>query len=55
MNLILDTHAFLWYISGDKQLPVKIVRMIIAQTKTTGSTLISKDKHFKSYNIEVLW
>lgn len=127
MNLILDTHAFLWYISGDKQLPAKIVRkindqenrcfisiasiweiviklslekleifggfeaiedflnnndfeilpidfddtkellkldlihrdpfdrMIIAQSKTTGSTLISKDKQFKNYNIEVLW
>jgi len=28
MNLLLDTHAFLWYISGDKQLPEKIVQTI---------------------------
>ena len=23
MNLLLDTHVFLWYISGDQKLPVK--------------------------------
>jgi PIN domain nuclease of toxin-antitoxin system len=28
MNLLLDTHVFLWYISGDRQLPDKIVRSI---------------------------
>jgi len=28
MNLLLDTHAFLWYITGDKQLPKKIVETI---------------------------
>ncbi|MBN1970164.1 MAG: type II toxin-antitoxin system VapC family toxin [Candidatus Delongbacteria bacterium] len=28
MNLSIDTHAFLWYITGDKQLPDKIVQII---------------------------
>ena len=25
MDLLLDTHAFLWYAAGDKQLPDKMV------------------------------
>jgi len=25
MDLLLDTHAFLWYVAGDKQLPDKMV------------------------------
>ena len=126
MDLLLDTHAFLWYITGDKQLPDKIIkiindetnrcfisivslweiviklslekleikgefdiiedflkdndfevlpidfddtkallklkylhrdpfdRMIIAQAQTTGSAIITKDKHFKNYNIKLL-
>jgi len=28
MNLLLDTHAFLWFIGGDKQLPDKSVELI---------------------------
>jgi PIN domain nuclease of toxin-antitoxin system len=28
MNLLLDTHAFLWFIGGDKQLPEKSVELI---------------------------
>jgi len=28
MDLLLDTHAILWYITGDKQLPKKIVDII---------------------------
>lgn len=29
MNLLLDTHVFLWFITGDSQLPKKIVSQII--------------------------
>jgi PIN domain nuclease of toxin-antitoxin system len=29
MNLLLDSHAFLWFISGNAQLPVMIVNKII--------------------------
>jgi PIN domain nuclease of toxin-antitoxin system len=28
MNLLLDTHAFLWFITGDNKLPEKIVNLI---------------------------
>ena len=28
MDLLLDAHAFLWYIDGNKQLPEKIVKII---------------------------
>jgi PIN domain nuclease of toxin-antitoxin system len=38
MNLLLDTHAFLWYITGDKQLPDKIVQTI---SDTTNRCFIS--------------
>ena len=127
MDLLIDTHAFLWYITGDEQLPHKIVqtindssnrcyvsiasiweiaiklsldklvieggfetiedfldnndfeilpidlddtkellkldfhhrdpfdRMIIAQAKTSGLVIISKDGFFKEYSIETLW
>jgi len=127
MNLLLDTHVFLWYITGDEQLPEKIIktindksnrcfvsiasiweiviklsidkleikggfktiedflenndfeilpidlgdtktllklqffhrdpfdRMIIAQAMTSDTRIISKDKYFKSYNIEIIW
>ncbi len=127
MNLLLDTHVFLWYITGDEQLPKKVVktitdksnrcfisiasiweiviklsidkleikggfktiedflenndfeilpidfddaktllkmdyfhrdpfdRMIIAQAMTSDLKVISKDKHFKSYHVELIW
>jgi PIN domain nuclease of toxin-antitoxin system len=32
MNLLLDTHAFLWYISGDAQLPEHVIKAINDQT-----------------------
>ncbi len=28
MDLLLDTHVFLWFITGDKQLPKKIIEEI---------------------------
>ena len=127
MDLLLDTHAFLWFITGDKQLPQKVVekisddinrcfisiasiweiviklsldkleikggfetienflenndfeilpidfddtknllsldlihrdpfdRMIISQAQTTKLTVVSKDRFFKNYNIDILW
>ena len=127
MDLLLDTHVFLWYVDGNEQLSEKIVkiindksnrcfvsiasiweiviklsidkleikggfktienfldnndfeilpidlddtktllkldffhrdpfdRMIIAQAATSNLKVISKDKHFKSYNVENIW
>jgi PIN domain nuclease of toxin-antitoxin system len=28
MDLLLDTHAFIWFINGDDQLPEKSVKLI---------------------------
>ncbi|WP_372932282.1 hypothetical protein [Mariniphaga sediminis] len=28
MDLLLDTHVFLWYVDGNKELPEKIVKII---------------------------
>jgi len=28
MNLLLDTHAFIWFINGDNQLPKKVIKLI---------------------------
>jgi len=127
MNLLIDTHALIWFITEDDQLPIKVKeliedatntcfvsiaslweigikyslgkldlkadlkkifelieqsgltllpittthiltntaldfhhrdpfdRLIIAQTKSEGLTLISKDGVFKDYNINLIW
>jgi PIN domain nuclease of toxin-antitoxin system len=28
MDILLDTHAFLWYVTGDNQLPGRIIKTI---------------------------
>jgi len=28
MNLLIDTHAFMWFINGDKSLPAKVINLI---------------------------
>jgi PIN domain nuclease of toxin-antitoxin system len=28
MNLLIDTHVFLWYITGDRQLPQRIINTL---------------------------
>ena len=30
-------------------------RMIISQAQTTNSTIISKDKQFRNYNVKIMW
>lgn len=41
MYLLLDTHAFLWYISGDKQLPKKVIEMINNKTNRCYVNIVS--------------
>jgi len=36
MNLLLDTHVMLWYISGDNQLPKHVIAKI-----NEGQTIVS--------------
>ena len=51
MNLLLDTHVFLWSLFS----PEKLSEAIILQRKMT---LISRDRDFKSYHqfgLRTLW
>lgn len=41
MNLLLDTHAFLWFIAGDERLPENIVEKIIDPANSCYVSLAS--------------
>ena len=34
MRLLLDTHAFLWWLDGDRQLPSRIRKLILDESNT---------------------
>ena len=34
MRLLLDTHALLWWLDGDRRLPLKVRRAIAADSNT---------------------
>lgn len=34
MRLLLDTHALLWWLDGDRRLPLKVRRAIVAESNT---------------------
>jgi PIN domain nuclease of toxin-antitoxin system len=52
MKLLLDTHVFLWFISGDERLPDII--MLICQAMQHGLTIATVDDVICSYSIPVL-
>jgi len=52
MNLLLDTHVFLWYITDDDQLP-SAYRESIEATQH-GLTVLTVDEIFKSYEVSLL-
>ena len=45
MAVLLDTHTFLWFVSGDKQLPEKIKNKILDINEP--STKSMRQKTFK--------
>lgn len=67
MQLLLDTHTFIWFISGDKELHLQKVltldfhhrdpfdRIIIAQGLVEHLTILSKDENFIKYTNRILW
>jgi PIN domain nuclease of toxin-antitoxin system len=63
MRVLLDTHAFLWFILDDPQLsPTAKLhhkdpfdRMIIAQAMVEGVPVVSADAAFDSYPVTRLW
>jgi PIN domain nuclease of toxin-antitoxin system len=50
MRVMLDTHAFLWWLDGDP-----FDRMLIAQSQSEGLSLISNEKVFDGYAVERPW
>ncbi len=55
MKMLLETHAFLWFIGGN---PNKdpFDRLIIAQSQFENVPIVSKDKAFNEYDdIQCIW
>lgn len=50
MNLLLDTHVFLWWIDGDP-----FDRLLIAQAIARDYSLVSADAAFDAYPVKRLW
>jgi PIN domain nuclease of toxin-antitoxin system len=52
MRLLLDTHVFLWYVTGDPRLPAGVVTLI-CQAIQHGLTLVSADEAVRAYSPRV--
>lgn len=48
MNLLLDTHTFIWFLEGSD-------RMIIAQSLVEDMPIITADGCFKLYTQNTIW
>jgi PIN domain nuclease of toxin-antitoxin system len=69
MNLLLDTHAFIWLNSEPDRLSPMVRqlgqlpqhhhdpfdRMIIAQAMSEGMAVVSADRAFAAYGVPVIW
>lgn len=68
MRLLLDTHAFLWWLDGDRRLPPRVRagtlsgahrdpfdRMLIVQAQAEGVPIVSNERVFDEYGVERLW
>jgi PIN domain nuclease of toxin-antitoxin system len=51
LDLLLDTHAFLWWIAGDESLSLA-ARDAIGDA---GMVLVSNEQHFDAYGVRRLW
>jgi PIN domain nuclease of toxin-antitoxin system len=63
MDLLLDTHALIWYRRGSERLSEtagKMIadsenRMLIAQAMAGGMTLVTVDAMFRLYAVPIAW
>jgi PIN domain nuclease of toxin-antitoxin system len=63
MGFLLDTHAFLWFLGGDKKLPKpsrKIIKDInqdcyLSVASLWEMTIISGDSWFHKYPVSIFW
>ena len=53
MRLLLDTHAFLWFIAGDLQLDEQTQDLIVAQAIHEDMSVITRDQALKAYDLRV--
>ena len=53
MNLLLDTHAFLWFIGGDERLTDRARQTI--EDGANLKVLVSCDPAFDCYSITRVW
>lgn len=53
MRLLLDTHAFLWFIAGDLRLDEQTQDLIVAQAIHEDMSVITRDQALKAYDLRV--
>lgn len=52
MNILLDTHAYLWFLAGDDSLSAKAREAI---ESSDNMACISVDSAFKEYCLNIVW
>ena len=57
MRLLLDTHAFLWWLDGNTRAPPTspLDRMLAAQAQIERVAIISNDAVFDQYGVVRRW
>lgn len=57
MNLLLDSHAFVWMHEEPHKLSVKVAYEILNPAKAIveNMTLVSADANFAEYEVNLLW
>ena len=59
MGYLIDTHIFLWFVSGDKKLPNihgdPFDRLIISQVISEKLILLSVDETLRNYKMNIEW
>jgi PIN domain nuclease of toxin-antitoxin system len=63
MRLLLDTHAFLWFVLNDPALVTNLPfhhkdpfdRLLIAQSLTEAIPIVSADSTLNAYGVTRLW
>jgi PIN domain nuclease of toxin-antitoxin system len=53
VRVLLDTHAFLWWLAEHHQDPWD--RMLVAQAQSEGLALVSNDTQLDRYGVSRIW
>jgi PIN domain nuclease of toxin-antitoxin system len=59
VRLLLDAHAFLWFVAGDERLPLHhhdpFDRLLAAQALVERLPLVTADSLFRQYGVKTIW